>query len=486
MVKVIMKESPILFKLFLMIVLAAPASAQTPSTTSAQLTRPRTVSLTPQQQPITKTATPQPTPATPVASPTTVATPLPVAKPSIAPGGSSAPPSTSTTQTPVAPLIVPSVSNPVSNAAWLPPIRPLSFDKARTRIAEAKRLFRTRPQLTTYTASTAPVGPTAGSNTLPTTTPTTMPTAAPNPALYFVTLAAADAESGQIHLLTVPKQTFLTPNAEVGLTTSLGAQVRLRVLRPNYVNTAVAIFDNTGRSLAPLVVEYPIEKYGRFREIAYYTSAHPALLTPEVVKSGQAYVRTMLDLAAKRLRDKGVLISPQIIDIAERLCVVEHTDHDRFRRENRRTLYEEVFALYSLNELDTYRYSVSTAGAGGMVQMIPWAYQMLRQRHPGVGLNPDFVLGMRNHGNALEAMLLYMQGTWNDLVRNPDITEALATGTATQAELVAAGYNSNAARLPSYIRRGGDAWRTLIPRETQMYLQIYKSLESLVPIKARG
>ncbi len=260
----------------------------------------------------------------------------------------------------------------------------------------------------------------------------------------------------------------------------------MRVLRPNYVNTAVAIFDNTGRSLAPLVVEYPIEKYGRFREIAYYTSAHPALLTPEVVKSGQAYVRTMLDLAAKRLRDKGVLISPQIIDIAERLCVVEHTDHDRFRRENRRTLYEEVFALYSLNELDTYRYSVSTAGAGGMVQMIPWAYQMLRQRHPGVGLNPDFVLGMRNHGNALEAMLLYMQGTWNDLVRNPDITEALATGTATQAELVAAGYNSNAARLPSYIRRGGDAWRTLIPRETQMYLQIYKSLESLVPIKARG
>ena len=320
----------------------------------------------------------------------------------------------------------------------------------------------------------------------PTTPSTTVLTAAPNPALYFVTLAASDAESGQIHLLTVPKQTFLTPNAEVKLTTSLGTQVRLRVLRPNYVNTAVAIFDNAGRSLAPLVVEYPIEKFGRFREMAYYTSAHPALLTPEVVKSGQAYVRTMLDLAAKRLRDKGVLISPQIVDIAERLCVVEHSDHNRFLRENRSALYDEVFALYALNELDTYRYSVSTAGAGGMVQMIPWAYQMLRNRHPGVGLNPDFVLGMRNHGNALEAMLLYMQGTWNDLVRNPDITDALATGTATQAELVAAGYNSNAARLPGYIRRGGEAWRTLIPRETQMYLQIYKSLESLVPIKARG
>jgi len=52
-------------------------------------------------------------------------------------------------------------------------------------------------------------------------------------------------------------------------------------------------------------------------------------------------------------------------------------------------------------------------------------------------------------------------------------------------ELVAAAYNSNAAKLPGYLKRGGDGWRTLIPRETQMYLQIYKSFEGLVPIKSR-
>jgi hypothetical protein len=51
--------------------------------------------------------------------------------------------------------------------------------------------------------------------------------------------------------------------------------------------------------------------------------------------------------------------------------------------------------------------------------------------------------------------------------------------------LLAAGYNSNAAKLPGYLKRGGDGWRTLIPRETQMYLQIYKSFESLVPLKTR-
>ena len=53
-----------------------------------------------------------------------------------------------------------------------------------------------------------------------------------------------------------------------------------------------------------------------------------------------------------------------------------------------------------------------------------------------------------------------------------------------RSELLAAGYNSNAARLPLYLRRGGDEWKTLIPRETQTYLQIYKTFEGLVPLKS--
>jgi len=165
---------------------------------------------------------------------------------------------------------------------------------------------------------------------------------------------------------------------------------------------------------------------------------------------------------------------------------VEHVDHDRFRLENRSALFDEIYSLYALNELNTYRYSVSAAGAGGMVQMIPWAYNLIRQRHPGVGLIPDFVTGMRNHANALEAMLLYMQDTWNDLAANEDVRDALDGKLATQTELLAAGYNSNAAKLPLYLRRGGVQWRTQIPRETQMYLQIYKTFEGLVPLKTRS
>ena len=426
-------------------VLDARAQQATPS---PAFTRPRVVSASQQSTPqattpaVPQTPAPRPTPTQPAGTGQQGTTPAPSASP--------APNSTPGAQTTVPQYVPPAVP--------LQPAHPPSLSKFRERTAEAQKLLKTRLTLTSATPNTA-----------------------------FVTLAALEEGSSKIHTLSLPKETFLRRGADVVLTTAQGLNVRLQIVRSNYVNTAVVLSEvATGKQLTPLVVEYPIEKFGRFREMAYYTSVHPALVSPEITKHGQSYVRNMLDLAAQRLKDKGKTISPELVDIAERLCLVEHVDHGRFRAEDRKKLYEEVYSLYSLNELDTYRYSVSSAGAGGMVQMIPSTYQMVRRMHPGVGLNPDFVAGMRNHGNALEAMLLYMQDTWNGLALSEEVLDALTNRTATRSELMAAGYNSNPARLPLYLRRGGAGWRGLIPRETQMYLQIYSSVEALVQFKNRG
>ena len=415
----------------------ASAHAQSPSSQQNQgATRPRIVAATRAQSEQTPvTATPQKPATAPEKTENQTAAPVvPTPQPtSIELAGIEPEAETSATATHLSPQVI------------------------RARIAEAERMFKSRPK---------PVGML--------------------PSIQFVTLAILDRRHNRIHQLTLPKETFLTKGAEVTLSSSEGMIVSLRIVRANGVNTAVTAFDDTGYALTPLLVEFPIEKRGVFRELAYYTSAHPALMSPELARSGQLYVRTMMDFAAKRLRDKGIVISPQILDVAERLCLVEHVDHERFRAENRAALFQEVYALFALNQNDTYRYSVSTAGAGGMVQMIPWAYNLMRQRHPGAGLIPDFVTGMRTHANALEAMLLYMHDTWNDLAANEEVQYALNAKLATQTELLAAGYNSNAARLPQYLRRGGASWRGLIPRETQMYLQIYKNFEALVPIKQRS
>src|SRR6266404_5294575 len=299
----------------------------------------------------------------------------------------------------------------------------------------------------------------------------------------LVTVAAFDPETSQTSLFSLAKNEFLVKDANLSASAEPGRSIRIHVVRANGVNTAMTVTDeSTGRSLVPLMVQFPIVKGGAVSEIAYYTSAHPALLSPSLTSAGQAYVRKMLDAAAARLAQDGVNISPDVVDIAEHLCIVEHTDHKRFMNEDHSVLFPEILSLYALNEGNTFRYSVSTAGAGGMIQMIPQTYNAIRQQHPGVSLQTDFVSGMRDHANALEAMLLYMNDTWNKLAQSTEVQGALRSGIATKPELLAAGYNSNPTRLPLYRKNGGAEWRTLIPAETQMYLRIYSSVDRTIQL----
>src|SRR5882724_7722486 len=218
----------------------------------------------------------------------------------------------------------------------------------------------------------------------------------------LVTIAVLDPKTSEIGVFSLLKSEFLVKDAAVSASMQTGGAVRVHVVRANGVNTALTIADvSTGRALVPLMVQYPIVKAGTMTEMAYYTSAHPALLSARVTEAGKTYVRRKLDAAAARLAQDGVPVSGDIVDIAEHLCIVEHTDHKRFMNEDRAVLFPEILSLYALNEGNTFRYSVSTAGAGGMIQMIPQTYNAIRQQHSGVSLQTDFVSGMRDHANAL-------------------------------------------------------------------------------------
>ncbi len=350
----------------------------------------------------------------------------------------------------------PSAPSQASNLSYKGP----GYTEIKNRIAEAKRQLQTRP-LTTALSE-----------------PMTMATS-------VVRIAYLDSRNKKIEFIALSKEAFLTANAPTTALSSNGRQMTARTIRANGVNTPVEIFDVDGERQLPLLVQYPVEKGGRYIETAYYMSTHPGLVTPEVVSAGRLYVHNTIEIAREQLRVKGYLIEPKIADIAERLATVEHVDHYRFRTEPHSNIYNDIFTLYALNEGNTYRYSVSSAGAGGMVQMIPSTYRMVRARFPNALLMADFVEGMRNHVNASQAMLLYMQMTWNDLASSPTVQNALATGVASEEHLMAAGYNSNPARLAGYINRGGSGWKFLIPRETQIYLQIWDSLERAVAMTPR-
>ena len=302
----------------------------------------------------------------------------------------------------------------------------------------------------------------------------------------FVVLAVLDRETSKVDLVTVAKDLFLTKGAKLYTTSQGGRAVNVTIVRANGVNTAVRVNDAaTGKELTPLTVAYPIVKNGSLTEVAYYNSAHPGVLVSDVALAGQTYISTMLDKAANELAATGVHVAPDIVDIAEHLCVVEHTDHKRFSNEAHSDLLPEIVSLYALNQGNTFRYSVSTAGAGGMIQMIPRTYDSVRQQHPGIPLQTDFVDGMRDHSNALKAMLLYMNDTWSNLAASSEVQEAMRNGIATKPELLAAGYNSNPARLPVYLKNGSANWKTLIPTETQMYLAIYSEVDRNIAFRNR-
>ena len=342
----------------------------------------------------------------------------------------------------------PLIDTPVVETA---PVTTLSADEIDKEIAEATQLLKSRSPLASLTS---------------------------------IRLSMLDPQSGQMDFLSLSKDSYLVKDSDIFANTDEGRSVHLRIVRANGVNTAVTVTDNaSNRAFLPLVVEFPIAKDGALKETAFYTSAHPALISPAVIASGQNYVTTMLDQAAVSLAKTGIQIDPGIVTIAQHLVIVEHTDHKRFLNEDPKALFPEIVSLYALNQDDTFNYSVSTAGAGGMIQMIPRTYEAIRQQHPAAGLEADFVTGMRDHANALKAMLLYMNDTWNKLQESSDVQDALRNGTATKPELLAAGYNSNPLRLPAYLKNGGNSWRTLIPAETQMYLNIYSSVDRNVQFK---
>lgn len=433
-----MKKSSV-FGLIVFAISAFSVTAQTFQPNSTPV-RERVIEIRPSPTPMSVNSTPTPT--------KTVVVTNTLPSPSPTPAGMQRPLPT--------PIIV---GSSAKTAATVSPTnlnyRSMSFGQLKSRIAEAKRQMQARP----------------------------LPTALTDSFLLtdVIRIAFFDWKAQQIDYAVMTKPTFLSVETDTVTTSSNGKNITIRTIRGNGVNTPVLVLDDSGQPHLPLLVQYPIEKGGRHVETAFYISTHPGLVTPEVVTAGKMYVRNTIDAAREHLREKGIYIQPRIADMAERLSTLEHVDHQRFRNEYHPNIYNDVFALYALNRGDTYRFSVSSAGAGGMVQMIPSTYRMVRERFYNVPLMPDFVAGMRHHGNAAQAMLLYMQWTWNDLTANATIASALESGIATDEQLMAAGYNSNPARLAGYINRGGASWATLIPRETKIYLQILDSMNRFVP-----
>ncbi|MEN9552321.1 MAG: hypothetical protein RI935_698 [Candidatus Parcubacteria bacterium] len=127
---------------------------------------------------------------------------------------------------------------------------------------------------------------------------------------------------------------------------------------------------------------------GGYGEYITYTPAHADLRTSEVITSGVEYVNTVIDEAVKLFVAKGIqqsILKPST-EVARRVAVIEHIDPYEFYNKNRdnkrelKNLYDISLAEYSLNLGIAYNHLINSAGAGGMMQIIPRTYRDVRAR----------------------------------------------------------------------------------------------------------
>jgi hypothetical protein len=93
-----------------------------------------------------------------------------------------------------------------------------------------------------------------------------------------------------VRTLKVSKEEFLKKGNDARALLLRRRAIEARSRAPQLRQHGRARHDASGRELQPLVVRYPVEKGGALKEVAYYTSAHPAVESPEIVRAGRDYV----------------------------------------------------------------------------------------------------------------------------------------------------------------------------------------------------
>jgi hypothetical protein len=198
--------------------------------------------------------------------------------------------------------------------------------------------------------------------------------------------------------------------------------VDIDVVRFNGVNTRFSVNKPAGGKVLALKYLITPTESGSKSQIekdiyaGVYVPYSPELATPEVSAYGAKYLDSVITAAVTELQNTPSVsvpgqtvpsaIQPQLV---RALLYAEHMDTGEFlANSNTQQLIDKINVLLAGNEGETWKYSVSSAGAAGISQFIPSTYASLVKRHPEANLIPDFVSGMRNHVNGVKATFLLL------------------------------------------------------------------------------
>ncbi len=252
--------------------------------------------------------------------------------------------------------------------------------------------------------------------------------------------------------------TFNDPAADVKLTSFNGVNSRFSVSRPAGGTVIALKYLITGtESSSKAAIENSISE-------AIYVPYSPALSSPDVVAYGANYLNGVIrqvtaglqGLPSQAVPGKTITeaIKPSLV---KALVYAEHTDTGKILSGNQDDILgtiDQLNILFATNEEDTYRYSVSSAGARGIAQFMPSTYASLVQRHPEAALNPDFVAGMSDHVNAIKAMYLLI----DDYAGTVRVKAQQGYAEGQLFDYGAASYNGGTTRVAKAVNAFGQNW----------------------------
>ena len=263
----------------------------------------------------------------------------------------------------------------------------------------------------------------------------------------------------------------------------------LSMRRENGLNSDIACVHPQGGKI--VAVKYPVSNEGnRFGPgdaviEAIYTPYSAEIGTDEVVNRGVDVQNSFIDKAYSRLRERGVLSRAfpgrRVVDVIPKdvlrvLLLNEHIDPGEFKSAGAtKALCERVLTVIGTNHDKAYAYSISPAGARGLVQMIPSTYSLLLNKYSSAGLRSSFASAVSDPINAVMAQVLLCDSDW----------EAIRSKTDLPADRVgpylAAAYNGGVGRVLNVLSHDEMDWMEDPDQSRRPTMTVSKK----VPVKVR-
>jgi hypothetical protein len=266
--------------------------------------------------------------------------------------------------------------------------------------------------------------------------------------------------------------------------------LQLSVRRENGINSDIACIDPPGGRV--LALKYPVDnggrKFGPEEEVleVVYSPYSPEIATDEVVDKGIDVQSDLIDKAYSILKRRQVFSRTfpgrPVADVIPKetvtvLLMNEHIDPGLFYSAGHaETLVRQVLTIIGTNRERAYAYSISSAGARGLVQMIPSTYSLIVRKYPEAQLIPEFRVGMSDATNAVIAQVLLCDADWEKIRTREDIPADRI------GPYLAAAYNGGVGRVLSVLDHGHQDWMEAPDASSQPT----KTVERKVPVRVRS